>query len=39
MQVSTYLNSMRNILLTEYRDQDACNQASADSMEEILEFL
>ena len=27
------------ILLAEYRDQDACNQARADSMKEILEFL
>ena len=27
------------IPLAEYRDQDACNQARADSMKEILEFL
>ena len=26
-------------MLAEYRDQDACNQARADSMKEILEFL
>ena len=34
-----YLKSMKKILQAEYVDQDACNQARADSMKEALEFL
>ena len=34
-----YLKSMRRILLAEHKDQNACNQARADSMKEILKFL
>lgn len=34
-----YLKSMRKILLAEYKDQAACNQARKDSIKEALEFL
>lgn len=39
MATPEYLKSMRKILQAEYVDQDACNKARADSMEEALKFL
>lgn len=39
IEVDGFVSTVHEILLAEYKDQTACNQAREDSIKEVLEFL